>query len=180
VSENLKRRALSVRRDDFKYTLRYRQDRGVEEQLFDLGRDPGETRDVTLAQAEVLARLQVLAAQHWLQTRPGPFVLVLGNDAVGRLDLSLRADGPLRGVERLLGPRGRPAGKGGFRFQGTGRGPVLLATRALAPAGAKLAIEVSAPAGKGTAASPLRRASIAQCAAELGRPAAELRVLVCE
>jgi arylsulfatase A-like enzyme len=87
--ENPRRGTVGLRTLDWKYVVRSYPGGSVQHLLYDLGEDPGELINLAGVRLVERARLGDLLAGFLLRTRPGPFVLVLGDGEPGQYRLVL-------------------------------------------------------------------------------------------
>lgn len=125
ISENLKQHVISVRHRGWKYVLAHRPGGTSREQLFDLRHDPKEQRSVSQSHPQLLHDLRRQGMSHWVENRPGPFVVV---QAAPRSQsyITLRTTGALLDVRSILGAQVTTQGPQEVVFEGSSHGPVTL------------------------------------------------------
>jgi arylsulfatase A-like enzyme len=100
--ENPRRGVAGLRTREWKYAVHSRAGAQPFHQLYDLRADPEERTNVASRHPEELARLGDALASYLLRTRPGPFLLALGDGGGGSYRLVLES-GDRMGFRPLVG-----------------------------------------------------------------------------
>ena len=132
--------AIASRVPAWKYILQFKQRQ--REQLFDLLADPGEQRDIAGEQPDVLARHRIHVLDYLMLHRPGPKLVLVGDQEPEMLDLRIHGIASFRS---FFGLRARRAKDGSTQVKGeTGGALALVAavetTDAVTVAGADLEV----------------------------------------
>jgi hypothetical protein len=90
--ENPARGVIGMRTRDWKYVARTLPNRPARHFLYDLRSDPGELENLARKRPTELGRVSEQLARFVLQTRSGPFLLVLGDGEPGSFRLVLDRD----------------------------------------------------------------------------------------
>lgn len=101
-SESPRKHTVSLRTDRWKYVVRANRQQALHE-LYDLEADPGETRNVVGGNLDEAARLAEMVVPYFLRSRPGPFVLVLGDGAEGEYRLLVDSGQAKTKARHILG-----------------------------------------------------------------------------
>ena len=118
--ENPRRGVVGVRTRDWKYIVQTHASGVAQHTLFDLREDPGEIANVAARHPAEVARLGDRLTSFILRTRPGPFLLVLGDGEAGDYRLALETDGDVR-VASWIGLPPQTAEGGDRAVAGGGR-----------------------------------------------------------
>jgi hypothetical protein len=101
-SESPRKNTVSLRTGRWKFVVRAKRRQALYE-LYDLEADPAESRNVVGRHSDEVARLSEMMIRYFLRSRPGPFVLALGDGSPRDFQLLLESSGPKTRTMHILG-----------------------------------------------------------------------------
>jgi arylsulfatase A-like enzyme len=101
-TENPRKNTISLRTGRWKFVVRPRRPEALYE-LYDLEADPAELRNVFGRHLDEAARLAEKVVPFFLRSRPGPFLLALGDGSPGELRLLLESSRPETKATHIFG-----------------------------------------------------------------------------
>jgi hypothetical protein len=144
ISENIKHDVLTIRDLGFKYVMHHPPGRVVNEQLYDLRKDPAEHTDVAAYNPAVVRDMRLKALAHLMQNRHGRYLVVLGDGKERSYRVHVHSAEPIRGAHSLHGLKMRtPSGDSELSFAGVSAAEVVLVARFDAPEDTQLDIELT-------------------------------------